>query len=401
MSTIESIKKRGYEIENQLKTEIENISDYIFKNPELGFEEFKSVEFLTKTLKQHGFEIIENYCDLPTGFRAEFSCGEGPSIAFLAEYDALPGYGSDKVPGHACGHNWIAAGTCGAALVLSKLKEDFKGKIIVIGTPAEETIGGKVNMVEADAFDDIDIVLQMHLESNNNLECKTLAIDCIKFQFTGKAAHASSHPEKGVNALDAVQLMFAGINALRQHITPDARIHGIITYGGDAPNTVPDFTEAKFHIRAANRNYLNLLTEKVTNCAKGAALMTGTELHFEKFENSFDNLLNLSSLQNLMRKNLESVGVTKFLEGGKGATGSSDIGNVSQVCPTMYTEMALNIDEICFVHDEAYLKYVNSEEAYDKLHKSVKAMVGTALDISLDSTILKSIKEEFSNLKRK
>ena len=177
MNTIESTKKRGYEIENQLKTEIENISDYIFKNPELGFEEFKSVEFLTKTLKQHGFEIIENYCNLPTGFRAEFSCGEGPNIAFLAEYDALPGYGPDKVPGHACGHNWIAAGTCGAAIVLSKLKEDFKGKIIVIGTPAEETIGGKVNMVEANAFDDIDIVLQMHLESNNNLECKTLAID--------------------------------------------------------------------------------------------------------------------------------------------------------------------------------------------------------------------------------
>ena len=192
------------------------------------------MNFLLKTLKQHEFEIIENYCDLPTAFRAEFSCGEGPSIAFLAEYDALPGYGPDKVPGHACGHNWIAAGTCGAAIVLSKLKEDFKGKIVVIGTPAEETIGGKVNMVEANAFDDIDVVLQMHLESNNNLECKTLAIDCIKFQFTGKAAHASSHPEKGINALDAVQLMFAGINALRQHITSDARIHGIITYGGDA-----------------------------------------------------------------------------------------------------------------------------------------------------------------------
>lgn len=401
MNTIESTKKRGYEIENQLKIEIENISDYIFKNPELGFEEFKSVEFLTKTLKQHGFNIIDNYCDLPTAFRAEFSCGEGPTIAFLAEYDALPGYGPDKVPGHACGHNWIAAGTCGAAIVLSKLKENFKGKIIVIGTPAEETIGGKVNMVEANAFDDIDLVLQMHLESNNNLECKTLAIDCIKFQFTGRSAHAAAHPEEGVNALDAVQLMFAGINALRQHITSDARIHGIITYGGDAPNTVPNFTEAKFHIRAANREYLNNLTKKVINCAKGATLMTGTEVHFEKFENSFDNLLNLPSLQKLMKKNLEAVGIDNFLEGGKKSFGSSDIGNVSQVCPTMYTELALNIDEICFVHEEAYLKYVNSEEAYDKLHKSIKAMVGTSIDILLNPTLLKDIKEEFNNLKRK
>lgn len=401
MDNIKSIKKKGYEIENQLKDEIENISDYIFKNPELGLEEFKSAEFLTKILEKYKFNIIKNYCELSTAFRAEFDCGEGPRIAFLAEYDALPGYGVNKVPAHACGHNWIAAGACGAAIVLSKLKEDFKGKIIVIGTPAEETVGGKVNMVEANAFKDIDVVLQMHLENNNNLECKTLAIDCIKFQFIGKATHASSHPEKGINALDAIQLMFAGINALRQHITSDARIHGIITYGGDAPNTVPDFTEAKFHIRAADRNYLNLLTEKIINCAKGAALMTGTEVHFEKFENSFDNLLNIPFLQNLMRENLEIIGITDFLEGGKGATGSSDIGNVSQVCPTMYTELALNIDEVCFVHDEAYLKYVNSEEAYDKLHKSVKAMIGTALDISLDNTNLKSIEKEFYSLKRK
>ncbi len=139
------------------------------------------------------------------------------------------------MPGHACGHNWIAAGTYGAALVLSKFKNNFKGKVILIGTPAEETLGGKVNMVEQNAFDDIDIVLQMHLEANNNLNCKTLAIDCIKFQFTGKAAHAAAHPDEGINALDAVQLMYSGINCLRQHITSDSRIHGIITSGGDAP----------------------------------------------------------------------------------------------------------------------------------------------------------------------
>lgn len=401
MNKIQNLKEKGYEIENQLKEEIENISDYIFNHPELGFQEFKSVNFLIELLRKYDFEVIENYCDLPTAFRAEFSSGKGPTIAFLAEYDALPGYGENKLPGHACGHNWIAAGSCGAGIVLSKLKNDFKGKIVVIGTPAEETIGGKVNMVEANVFDDIDIVLQMHLESHNNLECKTLAIDCLKFQFTGKASHASSHPEEGINALDAVQLMFAGINALRQHITSDARIHGIITYGGNAPNTVPDFAESKFHIRANNREYLNKLTEKVINCAKGASLMTGANLYFEKFENSFDNLLNISTLQQLMRKNLEKVGIDKFLEGGKGATGSSDIGNVSQVCPTMYTEIALNIDEICYVHDEAYLKYVNSKEAYDKLHKSIKAMVGTAIDISLDEVLLKTIKEEFNLLKRK
>lgn len=395
------LKQKGYQIEDDLRDEIENISDYIFSHAELGFQEFKSAEFLISLLRQHGFEVIENYCDLPTAFRAEFSCGEGATIAFLAEYDALPGYGDNKLPAHACGHNWIAGGACGAGIVLSKLKDKFKGKIVVIGTPAEETIGGKVNMVEANAFDNIDVVLQMHLESHNNLECKTLAIDCLKFQFTGKASHASSHPEEGINALDAVQLMFAGINALRQHITTDARIHGIITYGGDAPNTVPDFTEAKFHIRASDRGYLNTLTEKVINCAKGASLMTGATLNYEKFENSFDNLLNIPSLQKLMRHNLEDVGITEFLEGGKGATGSSDIGNVSQVCPTMYTELALDIDEVCFVHDEAFVKYVNSKEAYDKLHKSIKAMVGASIDLALNKDLLDEVKTEFLNLKRK
>lgn len=400
MFKLESIKKELYTVEDTYKKDIEAVCDYIFKNPELGEREFLSSRYLIDLLKKNGFTVEETYCGLPTAFRAEFGDANGPSIAFLAEYDALPGYGPDKVPGHACGHNWIAAGTYGAALVLSKFKNNFKGKIILIGTPAEETLGGKVNMVEQNAFDDIDVVLQMHLEANNNLSCKTLAIDCIKFQFIGKAAHAAAHPDEGINALDAVQLMYSGINCLRQHITSDSRIHGIITSGGDAPNTVPDFAECKFHIRSNDRAYLNTLTQKVINCAKGAELMTGAVLKYEKYENSFDNLLNLPSLQDLMRKNLIEVGVSNFLDEKHGASGSSDIGNVSQVCPTMYTELALDIDEICFVHDEAYLKYVNSEEAYDKLHKSVKAMTGTALELYCEPELLKVVKEDFKKLKR-
>lgn len=392
------LKNQLFSIEDQLSKEIEKVSHYIFSNPELGDEEFKAVEYLTKNLKKYGFRVEENYCGMPTAFRAEIGSGN-PKIAFLAEYDALPGYGEEKVPGHACGHNWIAAGTYGSAITLAKMIDKFQGTIVLIGTPAEETVGGKVPMVEQGAFDDIDIVLQMHLESLNNIACKTLAIDCIKFEFKGKAAHAASHPEDGINALDAINLMYAGINCLRQHVTSDVRIHGIITHGGDAPNTTPDFTEAKFHIRAEKREYLNTVTEKVFNIARGAALMTGTEVSWEKFENSFDNLINLKSLQNLMRKNLEEVGITNIQDQGNGATGSSDIGNVSQVCPTMYTELALDIDEICYVHDEAYLKYVDSQEAYDKLHKSVKAMIGTAIEILTNKNLLEEIKKEFKSIK--
>ncbi len=393
------LKEKLYEIEETLQKNIEEVSDYIFKNPELGCKEYKACEYLIKNLKENGFNVQRNYYGMETAFRAEIGNGS-PKIAFLAEYDALPGYGKEKKPGHACGHNWIAAATYGSALTLSKLLKKINGTIILIGTPAEETVGGKVPMVEQGAFNDIDVVLQMHLENENNIACKTLAIDCLKFQFRGKAAHAAAHPEEGINALDALNLMFAGIGCLRQHITPDARIHGIITAGGDAPNTIPDFTEAKFHIRAENRNYLNSLTEKVINIAKGAALMTGTKLNYEKFENSFDNLLNLKALQNLMKKNLEETGIKNIKTEGNGATGSSDIGNVSQVCPTMYTELALNIDEICHVHDEAFLKYVNSEEAYDKLHKGIKAMCGTALEIFENEKILEEIKSEFKNHKK-
>lgn len=394
-----NLKKEMYEIEDSLKQEIENISHYIFMNPELGNEEFKSSKYLINALEKYGFIIEKNYCGMPTAFRGEINKGSGPTIAFLAEYDALPGYGAAKKPGHACGHNWIAASTCGAAIVLSKLINKINGNIVIIGTPAEETTGGKVPMVEKGIFNDIDIVLQMHLEGQNNVACSTLAIDCIKFQFRGKASHASSHPEEGINALDAINLIYAGIGCLRQHITKDARIHGIITYGGAAPNTVPDFTECKFHIRAGKRKYLDELTQKVINIAKGAALMTGTSVCYEKFENSFDELKNLPSLQDIMVKNLKEVGIDNIITSGEGASGSSDIGNVSQICPTMYTEIALDIPEKCFVHDEAFLKYVDSDEAYDKLHKSIKAMCGVTLDIFTSDSLLDKIKKEFKNIK--
>lgn len=211
---------------------------------------------------------------LETAFRAEKGNG-GPKIAFLAEYDALPGYGPGKDQlGHACGHNWIAASSFGAAAVLGRLTEELGCTAVWIGTPAEETVGGKVDLVRAGAFDDVDLVLQMHLGDRTELHPHFLAMDSIEFTFEGVATHASNTPERGVNALDACNLTFCGINALRQHITPDARIHGIITQGGVAPNITPSHCVARFYVRAARREYLNSLTEKVINCARGAELMT-------------------------------------------------------------------------------------------------------------------------------
>lgn len=395
---LESIKKRAYEIEYELGKEIEEVCDFIFNNPELGNEEYISSKYLVDKMKEYGFDTIYPYCNMDTAFRAELRNTNGPTIAFLAEYDALPGYGENKEPAHACGHNWIAASTLGACMVLSKLKEKFKGKIVLIGTPAEESTGGKCDLVKGGAFDDIDVCYQMHIEAFNNINCKALAMDSIDFTFKGVAAHAASHPHMGVNALDAVQLTFAGINALRQHVKSDVRIHGIVSDGGEAANIVPEKASCKFYIRASERSYLNEVTKKVINCAKGAELMTGAKLTYRNFENPFDNIINNKVLQDITKNNLIEVGITDILEGKDGPVGSTDIGNVSQVCPTMYTEIALDINPMVYVHEKEFLNYANSKEAYDKLHKSVKAMVGCALEIYLEDGLLDEIKKNHLNI---
>lgn len=290
-----------------LAAEIEEISEFVFNHAELGSEEFKSCKYLVEKLKEHGFTVTCPYLDLDTAFRAELYCGEGPKVAVLPEYDALPGYGPNKDEvAHACGHNWIAASTLGAAL--------------------------------------------------------TLAMDSIEFRFQGTASHAATYPEKGVNALDAVNLMFAGINAMRQQTRNDARVAGIITSGGAACNIIPDYAACQFYIRAKDRAYLEELTQKVINCAKGAELMTGAKLEYFNFENSYDDLVYHDGLRALMHKNLNDLGVTDFVDSDEEASESSDIGNVSHVCPTVYCELDTGARPKVFAHHETFLKYVHGKK---------------------------------------
>jgi amidohydrolase len=199
---------------------------------------------------------------MPTAFVAKMQRGKGPVAAFLAEYDALPGYGTDHHALHACGHNWIAAAAVGSALKLAQMT-DWQGTVLVIGTPAEETIGGKIELYRAGVFHDVDVCFEMHLHECNSLKPEALAIDPWEFVFTGKAAHASSSPYLGINALDAVNLTFAGISALRQQLKPDVRIHGIITEGGSAVNVIPDQAVCRFHVRSQTRSELDAVSERV------------------------------------------------------------------------------------------------------------------------------------------
>ena len=383
-----NIKEKLYNNIENLKNEIENISEFVFEHAELGNEEYISSAYLVQKLKEYGFQVTYPYLDIPTAFRAEYKKGDGLKIAFLPEYDALPGDGetTDK-NAHACGHNWIAATTLGAAIGLATLDENFNGTIVVIGTPAEETVGGKCELVDKGAFSDIDAVIQMHLGAENNINVLTLAMDSIEFNFSGVASHAAAYPEKGVNALDAVNLMFAGVNALRQHMKADARVAGIITEGGMACNIVPDKASCRYYIRSKERTYLKELTQKIINCARGAALMTGAELEYHNFENSYDNLIYNESLRNLLKTNLEDLGVSNFVDDFE-ASGSSDIGNVSQVCPTVYCEIDTEAYPKVFAHHETFLDYVHGENARTTLDIATKAMAYTALQIFLDPQLL-------------
>ncbi|MCA0384792.1 MAG: amidohydrolase [Firmicutes bacterium] len=396
------IKLLAIEMEKRYHHEFQEVSTYIFDHPELGGEEHLSSRYLGAYLNGHDFKVSFPYADMETAFIAEFGDDEGPVIGLLAEYDGLPGYHTENGNGHACGHNWIAATMCGIAVVLSKLKPYYKGKIKVIGTPAEETYGGKVDMIPKGAFAGVDVIFQAHLESATVIDSSALAMQSIQFEFTGKAAHAASFPEEGINALDAVQLMFMGVNSLRQHMKSDGRIHGIITEGGVATNIVPERGVCQMTIRAKERAYMEQLASRVVDCAKGAALITGCQLNHWNFENIFYDLVNVPKLMDLTKRHLESVGITNFLPKEMAPPpGSTDLGNVSYVCPTLYLEVDLEADVPLKVHSDEALRLVNSTFAFKKMQQVVLATVFSIMDLFQDATLLNDIKEEHASIMRR
>lgn len=393
MNTIEK-KELAKKIADATRKKFEQISEYVFNHPECGGNEYQSSDYLVQLFRKEGFEVTYPYGNESTAFRAEKENGKGPVICFLAEYDALPGYGIDGGPGHACGHNWIAASSAGAAITLSGMINELSGKIVLIGTPAEETYSGKVNMIKEGCFDDIDIIMQSHLERETEITTEALAMDSLEFSFKGKTAHASQYPHEGINALDAVLLTYAGINSLRQHVLPDVRIHGIITEGGKAPNIIPDQAECQFYVRGKDRSYVDSVTEKVINCAKGAALMTGTELKHRKREASLDNIVNVPILVELAERNLRNNGFTQVHRSEEIMPGSTDIGNVSSRRPTLYMEIGLEADQDFCIHSQKAMDYVNSEYAYKKLNQVVKCMSGIAIDLLDKPELVERAKSE-------
>jgi len=273
MENIDDLKKNIVEEIDRIKLRSIEMANHIFDNPELSQKEFKTKKYLVEELKKNGFKVKEGIGGLETSFKAEFDFNkDGPTLAFIAEYDALPNLG------HACHHHIIASSSVNTAIALSRLGDDIGGKVVVMGTPAEEWMDAKGMMIKKGAFDGIDAALMFHGGYRNNTKLIVLAVDGLEFSFKGKAAHAAAAPWDGVNALDAVIMLFNSINALRQQLKQDVSIHGNVIKGGEAVNTIPENASARFYIRSEQRKYLNEVVEKVKNCARGAALQTGTKL---------------------------------------------------------------------------------------------------------------------------
>jgi len=312
---------------------------------------------------------------------------DGPTVAILGEYDALPEIG------HACGHNLIAAGGLGAALAVGSVKSELPGKLVFFGTPAEEGGGGKVVMIDAGLFKDVDVAMMFHPSCNTMVGRGSLAITEVKIEFHGKPSHASGSPEKGINALDAIIQTFNGINALRQHIKDGARIHGIIRHGGVKPNIVPEYASAEFYVRAQENDYCDELLGKLRKCAEGAALATGARLEFADVGHTYKAMKPNKILGELFLKHVVANGIPHNPQKDN-SMGSTDMGDVTQVVPGIHAYVQIAEDDVAG-HSREFTEASGSERGQVAMLAAAKALAMTTVDLFEDADLVAKIWEEF------
>lgn len=367
------------------------LSRDIHAHPEVMFEERYAARVLTSELDAAGFETQRGAGGLETAFVARAGVQEGPLIALIAEYDALPGLG------HACGHNLIATAALAAGLALGKVIDRLPGQIAVIGTPAEEGGGGKVKMRDAGVFSDVDAAMMTHMAMENVTRPIFLAVAPIDMAFHGRASHAAAAPEAGVNALDAVIQTFNGINALRQHVRSDARIHGIVVNGGQAANIVPEYASARFACRARDIAYTRQLVEKVRACAEAAALATGARLEFTA-QAPLEHVASNTVMADAYAERLRKLGVTSSLTQRDGPA-STDMGALSHAVPAIHPLVQIADFPVAW-HTPEFRDAAWSDRGQAGMRLAAKAMALTTLDLLTRPGMLAAVKAEFAALPR-
>ena len=370
-----------------LHSDMIEMSDYIFDNPEIGLQEYKASKYLIDYLEKNNFVVERNIGGLDTAFKATYENGHGgPSIGILVEYDALEGIG------HACGHHMQGPLGLGVAITLKNYLKDKSYKLVIYGTPAEETIGGKLTMIKNGCFQDIDVALMTHGAPNTTTDVKSLAMSKMKVIFKGKKAHAALKPEAGRSALDALLLTFNGIEFLREHIPDDAKIHYTVLDGGGPANVVPDRAVGSFYVRSYDNNTLLNCKNRVNKIIQGASLMTETEYEII-IEKEIGGKIPIISLNDLVMKNAEELNAPA-MSPPREKTGSTDFGSVMYMVPGTCLRIAF-VPEGTSSHSDEYLTAGKSKEAHDSILTGGKILLSTIYDIIDDENIFNAVREEF------
>lgn len=387
MNNYEKIVDAAEETIRRYHKNLAELNDDIADHPEVSTKEYETSRKMTALLAQAGFQIIYPFAGLETAFKAHMGGGRRYKVAILAEYDALPELG------HACGHCLSGSISLLAGLALKDLQDQLDADIDIIGTPDEEYDGGKVKMLRAGAFDGYDMAMMVHLYDSNLVYTKLQAMDTYTYYFHGQAAHASACPWEGRNAFNASQLMFHAVDMLRQHVTPDVRIHGIIRYAGEAPNIVPEENALEMYIRALERENLNEVVRKIDDCARGAAIATQTTWEKKATAEVYDNMKqNAFGIENL-RQVYEELNLP--LNGdAEEIFGSSDTGNVSMICPVFHPTLQV-VDRGVAVHTREFAEAMKSERAHQALQTGARIICRQVAKLLSEPENMEKLKEDF------
>lgn len=377
------------------KQEILDMATFIFDNPELGLKEFKAVDKITTYLEKNGFNVERGICKIETAFRATYKSKNyknGVRVGLLCEYDALEGLG------HACGHHMQGPSIILAANTIKNVLQDEDFEIVVYGTPAEETIGCKVQMIKEGAFQDIDIALMMHGSPTTTTDVKSMALSNFDIIFHGTPSHAALTPEKGRSALDGLILLFNGVEFLREHVKEDTRMHYSITESTGPANVVPKLAKAKFSLRSYDRKYLDEVIERFKKIVQGAALMTETEVEIIETK-SLDSKIPVISLNNLLMENAKLVNAPR-ISPPREKTGSTDFGSVMYRVPGSCIRLAF-VPVGSSSHSQAFLDCAKTDEGYNAIILASKILALSSYDIISNKEIYNEIKNEFESKKKK
>lgn len=376
-----------------LRPEMEAVASAIHDDPEVGWDTPRSAGRLADFLETHAMRVERDVAGLRCAFRASGPGGGGthPAVAFLAEYDALPGVG------HGCGHNLIGTTACAAGIATARVlaAAGLPGSACVMGTPFEEGGGGKIVMLERGVFDGVDASLMFHPSTGGEVRAgnPNNAAHFMTFKYYGKAAHTGASPWEGVNAADAAMFFFAAVNALRQHLTADVRVSGVIREGGDSPGIVPDYAEVPMPVRGRSYRSLQPVIEKVKNCGRAGALATGCRVEIEEGPTFLEHVL-LDSFRALINENLPRVGIPPVVGVGPHVTASADSGNVSQEIPHLTLGLPIEMRKDVALHTPAFAAAADSDLGRRAMNQAAKVLAMCAVDLIAAPERLEAIRAE-------